>query len=38
LPDRKACGVILLCYTAGAAVAVNMTVQVNVMEILRDKE
>ena len=38
LPDLKACGVILLCYTAGAAVAVNMTVQVNVMEILRDKE
>ena len=38
LPDLKACGIILLCYTAGAAVAVNMTVQVNVMEILRDKE
>ena len=38
LPDLKACGLILLCYTAGAALAVNMTVQVNVMEILRDKE
>ena len=38
LPDLKACAVILLCYTAGAAVAANMTVQVNVMEILRDKE
>ena len=38
VPDLKACGIILLCYTAGAAVAVNMTVQVNVMEILRDKE
>lgn len=38
MPDLKACGIILLCYTAGAALAVNMTVQVNVMEILRDKE
>lgn len=38
IPDLKTCGIILLCYTAGAAVAVNMTVQVNVMEILRDKE
>lgn len=38
IPDLKACVIILLCYTAGAAVAVNMTVQVNVMEILRDKE
>ena len=32
------CGGILLCYTLGAAVAVMMTVHVNVMEILRDKE
>ena len=32
------CGAILLCYTVGAAVAVLMTVRVNVMEILRDKE
>lgn len=32
------CGIILLCYTLGAAVAVLLTVRVNVMEILRDKE
>ncbi len=32
------CGVILLCYTLGAAIAVLLTVRVNVMEILRDKE
>lgn len=32
------CGVILLCYTLGAAIAVALTVRVNVMEILRDKE
>lgn len=32
------CGGILLCYTAGAAVAVAVTVRVNVMESLRDKE
>ena len=31
-------GIILLCYTFGAAVAVLLTVRVNVMEILRDKE
>lgn len=32
------CGVILLCYTLGAAAATLVTVRVNVMEILRDKE
>lgn len=32
------CGVILLCYTLGAAAATLLTVRVNVMEILRDKE
>lgn len=32
------CGGILVCYALGAAVAVMMTVRVNVMEILRDKE
>lgn len=32
------CAVILLCYTLGAAVAVMLTVRVNVMDILRDKE
>ena len=32
------CGGILMCYTLGAAVAVMLTVRVNVMEILRDKE
>ncbi len=32
------CAVILLCYTLGAALAVMVTVRVNVMEILRDKE
>ncbi|MDO5411254.1 MAG: hypothetical protein Q4F21_12530 [Lachnospiraceae bacterium] len=31
-------GSILLCYTLGAAVAVLLTVNVNVMEILQDKE
>ncbi len=33
-----ACSIILACYTLGAALAVLLTVQVNVMEILRDKE
>ncbi len=37
-PDLVACGMILLCYTLGAAVAVILTVRVNVLEILRDKE
>lgn len=32
------CAAILLCYTVGAAVAVLLTVRVNVMDILRDKE
>lgn len=32
------CGIILACYTIGAALAVLLTVRVNVMEILRDKE
>ena len=32
------CAVILLCYTLGAAAAVMLTVRVNVMDILRDKE
>ena len=32
------CAAILLCYTVGAAVAVTLTVRVNVMDILRDKE
>ena len=32
------CAVILLCYTLGAAAAVTLTVRVNVMDILRDKE
>ena len=31
------CAAILLCYTVGAAVAVLLTVRVNVMDILRDK-
>ena len=38
IPDPAACGIILGCYTLGAAVAVLLTVRVNVMEILRDKE
>ena len=38
MPDPAICGIILLCYTLGAAIAVLMTVRVNVMEILRDKE
>ena len=32
------CAVILLCYSLGAAAAVMLTVGVNVMDILRDKE
>ena len=32
------CGIIMACYTLGAAMAVLLTVRVNVMEILRDKE
>ena len=38
MPDPAACGIILGCYTLGAALAVLLTVRVNVMEILRDKE
>ncbi len=37
-PELAACGIILACYTLGAAIAVVLTVRVNVMEILRDKE
>lgn len=36
--DAVICGVILLCYTVGAAAAVMLNVGVNVMDILRDKE
>jgi len=36
--DPATCGIILICYTFGAALAVLLTVRVNVMEILRDKE
>ena len=36
--NLTACGIILVCYTIGAALAVLLTVRVNVMEILRDKE
>lgn len=32
------CAAILLCYSVGAAAAVTLTVRVNVMDILRDKE
>ena len=32
------CDVILVCYTLGAALAVLLTVRVNVMEVLRDEE
>lgn len=32
------CGIILVCYILGATVAVLLTVRVNVMEIMRDKE
>ena len=32
------CAVILLCYTLGAAAAAALTVRVDVMDILRDKE
>ncbi len=37
-PNLATCGIILVCYTLGAAIAVMLTVCVNVMEILRDKE
>lgn len=37
-PDISACGAVLVCYILGAALAVMLTVRVNVMEILRDKE
>lgn len=37
-PDPVICGGIVGCYTLGAAVAVPLTVRVNVMKILRDKE
>ena len=37
-PSIAICGIILVCYTLGAAVAVLLIVRVNVMEILRDKE
>ena len=36
--DFTICGVILLCYTLGAALAVMLTVEANVMDVLRDKE
>lgn len=36
--DITVCGAVLFCYTLGAAAAVLLTVRVNVMEILRDKE
>ncbi len=36
--DALICSIILLCYTVGAALAVLLTVRVNVMDILRDKE
>ena len=36
--DGAICGVILLCYTMGAAAAVMLNVGINVMDILRDKE
>ncbi len=36
--DPMICGMILLLYALGAAIAVMLTVRVNVMEILRDKE
>lgn len=36
--DVAICAVILLCYILGAAAAVLLTVRVNVMDILRDKE
>ena len=36
--DAIICGVILLCYTVGAAAAVILNVGVDVMDILRDKE
>ncbi len=38
LPDVAPCGAILGFYTLGAALAVLLTVRVDVMEILRDKE
>ena len=38
IPDLATCGIILGCYTLGAALAVLMTVRVDVMDILRDKE
>ena len=37
-PDIATSGIVLACYTLGAAMAVLLTVRVNVMEILRDKE
>ena len=37
-PDVLGSVLILLCYTLGAAAAVMLTVRVNVMDILRDKE
>ena len=36
--EPATCGIILVCYTIGAAIAVLLTVRVNVMEILLDKE
>ena len=38
IPNLATCGIILGCYTLGAALAVLMTVRVDVMDILRDKE
>ena len=37
-PDPATCGIILGCYTLGAALAVLLTIRVDVMDILRDKE
>lgn len=37
-PNVVICSIILTCYILGAAFAVLLTVRVNVMEILRDKE
>jgi hypothetical protein len=37
-PDIVTGSIVMTCYTLGAAMAVLLTVRVNVMEILRDKE
>ncbi len=36
--DAKICGLVLLCYSSGAAFAVVLTVRVKVMEILQNKD